>query len=186
MLKPIPFSTNLLGYFSLSLMIFSLICAGLALGLPYWEIYDTVAGSQQTTIYQGLWKYCTVYTPETDSLVNGCDDPVNNGSSATDIRVIKAMLFVSMILMLAACVFVIAALFPAKLRYTLAVHLIAGGIGIVAGLFSLFAMAIYLGRIKKDTYDVHAALSCVVLSALGSWTASAFVVFMGKVKKDDE
>lgn len=79
MMKQIPFSTNLLGYAALATMLFSLICTCLALGLPYWEIHDVTTGSQQTITYQGLWQYCTVYTPQTTSLVNMCGQAVNNG-----------------------------------------------------------------------------------------------------------
>lgn len=79
MLKPISFSTNLLGYAAIGMILFAIVCTCLALGLPYWEIYDVTLASLHTITTRGLWQYCINYEPEDSTLVDMCGDPVDTG-----------------------------------------------------------------------------------------------------------
>ena len=39
--------------------------AAIAIGLPYWQIYDLTINGLRTVTQQGLWRYCINYEPET-------------------------------------------------------------------------------------------------------------------------
>ncbi|XP_045164667.1 uncharacterized protein LOC123528761 [Mercenaria mercenaria] len=186
MKQPILFSTNLLGYAALVTLAFALICTCLALGLPYWEYYDTTLGSQQTVSNYGLWRYCINYIPDTSTLTDVCGDPVNTatGSGAADIRATRAMVILALILEIAAIVFTVLAVFRFKKKYLL--HYAAAGFGIASGFFSMFGLAVYLARVRKDDYDLHASIACDILSWLVSWTSAGFIIFMVFVKKQDD
>ncbi|KAL4225823.1 hypothetical protein ACF0H5_013812 [Mactra antiquata] len=186
MFKEIPFSTNLLGYASLGAMVTAVICTCLAIGLPYWEYNDVSLASQQNLTNHGLWIYCIKYQPESTSLLDTCGDPLDIATSdgKTDIQAARALVIIALILELAAGVSTVMILFVWKRKYF--IHYVAAGLAIAAGFFSMFTLAVYNARIRKDDYDLHVCTTLDIIAWLVAWTSAGFIIYMALVKKQDE
>lgn len=168
--------------------VMSLAFAAVALGLPYWEYYDRELviqpNSWRIKTNRGLWEYCIYYEPKTP-YNNTCGDPLDkvlNGSVGS-IRVTRGLIITAIVVITVELAMIF--LVTCMLEQNFPLHYIATGLGIVAGLLLLTALALYIARVLTSNYDLHAAAACNIISIVVAWTSAGFISAAARVKKQN-
>ncbi|KAL4239572.1 Peroxisomal membrane protein pmp22 [Mactra antiquata] len=163
---------NVLGIAGVGVTGVALLFSILACALPLWTISDLPCDGC-TEI--GLWRYCI-----TSLGVETCDDvdeDLVGSDTFDDVKVIRAMLLLGIILTVPAIVCGLLVLFVLKDKKIL--FFVAGGIAILAGLFKMVGFAHYTEEIydsDNDTTSLGAAYALCIVAWLLAWIAGALFI----------